>query len=60
KDKIIGVVLNGLEFKSSGLSSRYFGSDGYYYKYGYGYGKGKSNGESRWKKIFPFARKGGR
>jgi exopolysaccharide/PEP-CTERM locus tyrosine autokinase len=59
KDKIIGFVLNGLEFKSSGLSSRYFGSDGYYYKYGYGYGKGNSNGESRWKKIFPFARKGG-
>lgn len=59
KEKIIGFVLNGLEFKSSGLSSRYFGSNGYYYKYGYGYGKGKSNGESRWKKIFPFARKGG-
>lgn len=59
KEKIIGFVLNGLEFKSSGLSTRYFGSNGYYYTYGYGYGKGKSNGESRWKKIFPFARKGG-
>jgi protein-tyrosine kinase len=36
KGKILGFVLNDIEFKSSGLSSRYFGSDGYYYKYGYG------------------------
>ena len=44
KGKIIGFVLNDLEFKSHGQSSRYFGSDGYYYKYGYGYryGYGKS------------------
>jgi exopolysaccharide/PEP-CTERM locus tyrosine autokinase len=58
KEKIIGFILNGLEFKSSGLSSRYFGSNGYYYKYGYGYGsgKGKSKGQSRWKKILPFRR----
>jgi exopolysaccharide/PEP-CTERM locus tyrosine autokinase len=34
--KILGFVLNDVEFKSSGLSSRYFGSDGYYTKYGYG------------------------
>jgi protein-tyrosine kinase len=34
--KILGFVLNDVEFKSSGLSSRYFGSDGYYAKYGYG------------------------
>jgi protein-tyrosine kinase len=33
--KILGFVLNDVEFKSSGLSSRYFGSDGYYTKYGY-------------------------
>ena len=33
--KIMGFVLNDVEFKSSGLSSRYFGSDGYYTKYGY-------------------------
>ena len=33
--KILGFVLNDVEFKSSGLSSRYFGSDGYYAKYGY-------------------------
>ena len=36
KEKIIGVVLNDLVFKSSGLNSRYFGSDGYYDGYGYG------------------------
>ena len=36
KEKILGVVLNDLDFKSSALHSRYFGSDGYYYKYGYG------------------------
>ena len=41
KEKILGFVLNHLEFKSSGLSSRYFGSDGYYYKYGYGKSKAK-------------------
>jgi protein-tyrosine kinase len=34
--KILGFVLNDVEFKSSGLSARYFGSDGYYTKYGYG------------------------
>ena len=34
--KILGFVLNDVEFKSSGLSSRYFGSDGYYNQYGYG------------------------
>ena len=34
--KIMGFVLNDVTFKSSGLSSRYFGSDGYYTSYGYG------------------------
>jgi exopolysaccharide/PEP-CTERM locus tyrosine autokinase len=34
--KILGFVLNNVEFKSSGLSSRYFGSNGYYAKHGYG------------------------
>ncbi len=59
KKKILGLVLNDLKFRSSGLSSRYFGSDGYYYKYGYGYGYGKRKGESqsRWGKIFPFKKK---
>ena len=46
KDKILGIVLNQIEFKSSGLFNRYFGSNGYYYHYGYGYGKrGQENGK---------------
>jgi protein-tyrosine kinase len=36
KDKILGVVLNDLQFKSSGLTSRYFGSDDSYYGYTHG------------------------
>jgi len=39
KEKILGFVLNDLQLKSSGLSSRYFGSDSSYYGYGYGYGQ---------------------
>ena len=35
-DKILGFVLNDVEFKCSAMSSRYFGSDGYYSKYSYG------------------------
>ena len=62
KGKIIGFVLNDLEFKSHGQSSRYFGSDGYHYKYGYGYryGYGKSKAQpppSRWGKLFRFIRR---
>jgi exopolysaccharide/PEP-CTERM locus tyrosine autokinase len=30
KEKILGLVLNHLEFRSPGLHSRYFGSSGYY------------------------------
>ena len=54
KDKILGLVLNDLEFKSSGLFSRYFGSNGYYYTYGYRYGYGKKGAklQSRWGKLF--------
>ena len=33
KKKIIGVVLNDLEFKTEALIRRYFGSDRYYYNY---------------------------
>ena len=36
KDKILGVVLNDLQFKSSGLTNRYFGSDDSYYGYRHG------------------------
>ncbi len=56
KEKVLGFVLNGLVFKSSSLSERYFGSDGYYYRYGYG--REKSNGQSRWGIRIPFLRKG--
>ena len=42
KKKILGVVLNNLEFKAPGLHSRYFGSSGYYYHYGYEKKKSKS------------------
>ncbi len=35
KEKIMGMVLNDLQFKSSGLTGRYFGSSDSYYGYGY-------------------------
>ena len=59
KNKILGFVLNDVQFRSSGLSSRYFGSDGYSYGYGYGYGYGRkgSNHPGRQKRILPFKKK---
>jgi exopolysaccharide/PEP-CTERM locus tyrosine autokinase len=42
KDKILGVVLNDLQFKSSGLTNRYFGSNDSYY--GYRYAKNRKGG----------------
>jgi len=55
--KILGFVLNNVEFKSSGLFSRYFGSDGYYASYGYG----KRGDEPRSKsgEISPFRKRSG-
>jgi exopolysaccharide/PEP-CTERM locus tyrosine autokinase len=50
KEKILGVVLNHLEFRSPGLHSRYFGSGGYYYHYGYE--KTKSKHTKRLKILF--------
>jgi exopolysaccharide/PEP-CTERM locus tyrosine autokinase len=38
KEKLLGVILNQVHFKSSGLFKKYFGSSGYYSSYGYGYG----------------------
>lgn len=49
KEKIIGVVLNDLDFRSSAMHHRYFGSDGYYYRYGYG--KRGENHRSRREKL---------
>jgi protein-tyrosine kinase len=54
KEKIIGIVLNQIEFKSSALFSHYFGSNGYYH-YGYGkhgYGKRDQANRKWWDKIF--------
>lgn len=50
KEKILGVVLNDLQFKSSGLFSRYFGSNGYYY--GYGVDKKRTQPQNRWTGMF--------
>jgi exopolysaccharide/PEP-CTERM locus tyrosine autokinase len=50
KEKILGLVLNHLEFRSPGLHSRYFGSGGYYSHYGYE--KKKSKDKKRWKLLF--------
>jgi len=57
KEKVFGFVLNYLEFKYSALSSRYFGSDGYYYRYGYG--KSLNEPQKRWTKPFRFIKKFG-
>jgi protein-tyrosine kinase len=34
KEKLLGIVLNRVAFKSSGLFKKYFGSNGYYHSYG--------------------------
>ena len=54
KEKILGVVLNQVEFKSSALFKRYFGSNGYYSGYGSGYGYRKPEKEEHkvLKKLF--------
>jgi protein-tyrosine kinase len=38
-EKIMGVVLNDLEFKSAALNSQYFGTNRYFYGYNYNYSK---------------------
>jgi len=58
KEKIIGVVLNDLDFRSSGLHNRYFGSDGYYYRYGYG--KRGENHQGRLGQVTQWLRSKGR
>jgi exopolysaccharide/PEP-CTERM locus tyrosine autokinase len=46
KEKILGVVLNDLQFRSSGLTNRYFGSSDSYYGYRYSQRKkGSNNGK---------------
>ena len=55
--KILGFVLNDVTFKSSGLSRRYFGSDGYYAQYGSG--KKGSEPRSPSREIAPLKKKSG-
>ncbi len=52
KDKILGVVLNDVNFKYSALGARYFGGSGYSYGYGYGYGKPKKTEKTFLRKLF--------
>jgi protein-tyrosine kinase len=56
-NKILGFVLNDVEFKSSGLSSRYFGSGRYYSKYGYGYGKKGAEPQSLSGEVTPLKKR---
>ena len=52
KEKILGTVLNDLDFKTSGLRSSYFGTNGYHYKYGSGNGNGQTTAKEDKRKIF--------
>lgn len=54
KEKILGIVLNHVEFKTSGLYSRYFGADGYYYSYGHDKNVKR---DSLWEKIILLTKK---
>lgn len=55
KEKILGVVLNSLDFRSWGLHRRYFGSNGYYCQYGYG--KRAEKPENRWERLSQWIRR---
>jgi protein-tyrosine kinase len=50
KEKILGVVLNNLEFKTNAMIRRHFGSDRYYYNYNYDYSKANPKLDI-WEKI---------
>jgi protein-tyrosine kinase len=58
RDKVLGIVLNELEFESGALSSRYFGSPDYYYRYR---DKKKVSGQPprSWRSRLPFFKKEG-
>jgi exopolysaccharide/PEP-CTERM locus tyrosine autokinase len=52
KEKILGVVLNSLEFKTQAMIRRYFGTHRYYYDYRYS----KAHPElSKWQKVASLA-----
>ena len=50
KEKILGVVLNNLEFKTNAMIRKHFGSDRYYYNYNYDYA-GAHPQPNIWEKI---------
>jgi exopolysaccharide/PEP-CTERM locus tyrosine autokinase len=56
KEKVLGIVLNDLEFESGSLTSRYFGSSDYYYRY-----RNKDKEHEKpprsWRSLFPFFKK---
>jgi Mrp family chromosome partitioning ATPase len=52
KKKIIGVVLNDLEFKTEALIRRYFGSDRYYYNYNYSKHHQEPGNWSKFRSVF--------
>ncbi len=54
-EKILGMVLNDLDFKLGALNSRYFGSSSYYYRYHREYREKKP--ENPWQKFSSFIEK---
>lgn len=53
RSKVLGIVLNDMEFKSGALNSRYFGSPSYYYRYRYREKKPEKPART-WRRLFPF------
>ena len=60
REKVLGIVLNDLEFQSDSLSARYFGSSENYYRYRNKV-KEKETPETipGWRRLFPFFKKEG-
>jgi exopolysaccharide/PEP-CTERM locus tyrosine autokinase len=56
REKVLGIVLNDLEFESSGLTARYFGSSEYYYRHR-SKGKDTETPPRNWRRLFPFFKK---
>lgn len=58
RDKLLGIVLNDLEFESDSLSARYFGSSEYYYRYR---NKDREKQPEKaipgWRRLLPFFKK---
>ena len=58
REKVLGIVLNDLEFESDGLTSRYFGSSKYYYRYRQeDKDKGSEKSPRGWRSLLPFFKK---